>query len=252
MRSVLRVMRVVQMPTFLSSSQFSQLGRVGAIERPAPSRIEGAGMGLFAGRQADAGEVIALYPVHGIGRENHFESGQAAFLAADEHSEYFDTASETPAYRQYLLGERSLLFLRASVSAPIFIDCNPNAPIVPGWGGLLVNDGSACTSGSEAEVVRYYVESKRRKNVALVPFGPAPLMAYVTTRRVDEGEEFATTYGADFWLAGLSPLELTTSIQALVHDSATCLHGTAQAVAASYAADIRILTALFERASKRR
>ena len=250
MRSALRVMKAVQSSSFLVSSQFSQLQRIAGVERPAPSMINGAGMGLFAGRPADAGEVISLYPVHGIGRDNHFADGQAAFLAADEHGDYFDT-SEVPAYRQYLLGERSLLFLPASSSAPIFIDCNPNAPLVPGWRGSLVNDGAACTGGSEAEVVRYYVESKRTKNCALVPFGPAPLMAYVTTRRVEAGEEFSTTYGADFWLAG-APLELTPSINLLVRELATCLHTTAQAVAASYAPDLRILTALFERSSKRR
>ncbi len=74
---------------------------------------------------------------------------------------------------------------------------------------------------------------------------------HVTTRRVEEGEEFSTTYGADFWLAG-APLELTPSVNLLVRELATCLHTTAQAVAASYAPDLRILTALFERSSKRR
>ena len=34
----------------------------------------------------------------------------------------------------------------------------------------------------------------------MVPFGPSPLVAVVTTRDIDENEELLTSYGASYWL----------------------------------------------------
>ena len=45
--------------------------------------------------------------------------------------------------------------------------------------------------------------SRARKNCALVPVGPAPLLAYATTRDVSAGDEFLTTYGAEYWAQGV-------------------------------------------------
>lgn len=64
------------------------------------------------------------------------------------------------------------------------------------------NNNNSATSGSaskEDSVVEYYRLSRTRRNCVHVPFGPAPLLAAVTTRKVTKGEELFTTYGGSFW-----------------------------------------------------
>jgi len=87
MAFALDVLATLQSPQnrFLSHPRLKRLGELSAIERPGDSLMEGAGMGLFPSRDIPAGTVVCLYPVHGIGRERHFENGEAAFLAGDLH-----------------------------------------------------------------------------------------------------------------------------------------------------------------------
>ena len=104
------------------------------------------------------------------------------------------------------------------------------------------------------QVLAYYAASAARKNCVLVPLGPAPLMAYVTTRPVAAEEELLTCYGADYWLAlsrpdGARALELTPPIHAAVAESAACLRERAQGVARDYAADAAALEAVFAQLS---
>ena len=58
-----------------------------------------------------------------------------------------------------------------------------------------------------------------------IPFGPAPLMATVTTCKVKKGEELFTTYGGSYWLETLvqkmeedegndvKPVDITEAVQ---------------------------------------
>jgi hypothetical protein len=247
----LDILRVIQDPAinFLGHPNFEQLGAIGSGVFAAPSLIQGAGNGLFLTRSAVAGTVVSLYPVHGIGRMAHFESGDAAFLAADDDATFFDSVADEPAYRQYLIGSRQLLSLPSSATkgaTPIFIDANPSREHTLGWQGSLVNDGAVCASSSEQDVIEYYTSSRSVKNCVLVPLGPAPLMAYALTRDMEVGEELLTTYGCEYWLAGSeSTAELTPSVNALIADAASCLRDTAKMVAAKYGRDCAELQRMF-------
>ena len=177
----LDVMAALQNPLarFLSRPDFQRLGELGDLEKPGPSLIEQAGMGLFPGQSIPAGTLVCFYPVHGIGREKFFPTGDAAFISSERDSAHFDAVGDAPAYRQYLIGRRPLFSVPeeyTSSETPIFIDVNPNTARTQGWQGSLVNDGCVCASWDEDEVVRYYKTSYERKNCVLVPFGPAPLM----------------------------------------------------------------------------
>jgi hypothetical protein len=48
--------------------------------------------------------------------------------------------------------------------------------------------------------VAYLEESLANFNVVMTPFGPPPLMAYVTVKPVEAGAELLATYGLDYWL----------------------------------------------------
>jgi hypothetical protein len=48
--------------------------------------------------------------------------------------------------------------------------------------------------------VAYLDESLANFNVVMTPFGPPPLMAYVTVKPVEAGTELLATYGLDYWL----------------------------------------------------
>ena len=104
-----------------------------------------------------------------------------------------------------------------------------------------------CADASEAEVVRYCETSRAGKNCVLVPLGPAPLMAYVTTRSVGVGEELLTTYGCEYWLSATSGagVELSPPVSSLVREAAACLRASAERVRNDYAHDAAALTRMF-------
>ena len=83
------------------------------------------------------------------------------------------------------------------------VDANPLKRETTGWLGHRINDGAMLSEHTEVAMLAYYEASAARKNVALVPVGPAPLMAYATTRAVRDGEELLTTYGCEYWLAAV-------------------------------------------------
>lgn len=56
------------------------------------------------------------------------------------------------------------------------------------------------TENSERGVLQYYEKTRRNKNCVNVPFGPSPILATVTTKKVKKGEELFTTYGVSYWL----------------------------------------------------
>jgi hypothetical protein len=78
----------------------------------------------------------------------------------------------------------------------------------------LVNDAAAADFGirrsssaasldldeTVGTAVAYLQESLANFNVVMTPFGPPPLMAYVTVKPVEAGTELLATYGLDYWL----------------------------------------------------
>ena len=68
------------------------------------------------------------------------------------------------------------------------------------WVSQYINDGAIIPSNDEKGVQAYYTNSKKLKNCIHVPFGPSPIMATMTTKKVKKGEELFTSYGAVYWL----------------------------------------------------
>jgi hypothetical protein len=64
-----------------------------------------------------------------------------------------------------------------------------------GFDSHRVNDGATVISNTELGALSYYQTSRAAANCVHVPFGPSPLLATVTTRKVKKGEELLTTYG---------------------------------------------------------
>ena len=77
----LDVLRAVQQPAFLAHPAFERMKGLPALAEAKPSSIAGAGTGLFAATDVPAGTLVAFYAVHAVGRDNHFPTGDSAFLA---------------------------------------------------------------------------------------------------------------------------------------------------------------------------
>jgi len=221
----LDVLRAVQQPAFLAHPAFERMKGLPALAEARPSSIAGAGTGLF-------------------GRDNHFPTGDSAFLADATDEPFFDgrAPDASAAYKQYVVGGRSLFGAADDVSTPYFIDVNPLRPNPTGWTASLVNDGASAAAGDEASAVSYYEASRARKNCALVPVGPAPLLAYATTRDVSAGDEFLTTYGAEYWVQGV---DASPRVVDCARETARDLDDVATLVATSYAKDISELERMF-------
>jgi hypothetical protein len=169
------------------------------------SSIPGAGLGLFAKKPIKANTIVAFYPVHALGTND-----EIPFVASSPEDEsYFEThPSSQSAYLhctdQPIFGRPSLLHdgnghLESSKSAapvvPLFLDVNPNRNVLDGWVSHYINDGAVITSNTEQGVLDYYQASKRNKNCIHIPFGPSPIIATVTIKKVAKDEELLTMYG---------------------------------------------------------
>ena len=98
------------------------------MEPAGPSALHGRG--LIASRDAPAGSILALYPVHALGDEKHC-------LADEAISSDFEAATSRP-YRVDA-GHASL----KAWAPDLWVDASPNLPLVDGWLGHLVNDAAA-------------------------------------------------------------------------------------------------------------
>lgn len=168
------------------------------------SSIPGAGKGLFAKQNIKKGTLIGFYPVHGIGVE--FEDGSyicCGATSADQN--HFDEIKDLNSnYMQYLIGSRRLGKANFGEDTQLFLDINPNRVCSSGpWNAHFVNDGATLFENSEQGMLDYYTASSSRKNCVHIPFGPSPLLALVTTRKVKKGEELFTTYGCLYWLENI-------------------------------------------------
>ena len=158
-----------------------------------PSRLQGAGTGLFAARDLAEGTIVALYPCDALGVDDQ-GAGLVDLLASRRDLAYFEAQSR-PEYR---------LYLRHEGCDGWSVDANPTRPVRHGWEAHLVNDAAVCRDddATPEAIERYLEASVAALNVALVPFGAAPLCACVTCAPVAANTELLTSYGPSFWLGG--------------------------------------------------
>jgi hypothetical protein len=167
------------------------------------SSIPGAGLGVFAKEKIKAGTIIAFYPVHTLGidigefiqKVSINETGQLQHEI--ESLEDKDSSSKDQSYLIHVLGNRPLMKadIRQELGGTIIVDVDLNQQEQPGFISHRINDGATVAADSVEEVLEYYRSSRRAKNCVIVPFGPSPLLATVTTKKVQKGDELFTTYG---------------------------------------------------------
>ena len=163
------------------------------------SSIPGAGLGVFAKEKIKAGTIIAFYPVHTLGIDID-ESIQKVSIDETGHMthEHEHESAEDQSYLIHILGNRPLMKadIRQELGGEtIFIDVDLRQQEQPGFISHRINDGTTVAANSEEGVLEYYQSSRRAKNCLHIPFGPSPLYATVTTKKVKKGEELLTTYG---------------------------------------------------------
>ena len=71
----------------------------------------------------------------------------------------------------------------------------------------------------EKNAIAYLNDSMTNFNCVMTPFGLPPLMAYVTTKPVDVGEELLASYGINYWLGKIKDDHQLMSIQNILDDS---------------------------------
>eukprot|EP00566_Odontella_aurita_P019173 CAMPEP_0113560788 /NCGR_PEP_ID=MMETSP0015_2-20120614/19621_1 /TAXON_ID=2838 /ORGANISM="Odontella" /LENGTH=308 /DNA_ID=CAMNT_0000462523 /DNA_START=131 /DNA_END=1057 /DNA_ORIENTATION=- /assembly_acc=CAM_ASM_000160 len=169
------------------------------------SSIPGAGLGLFAKAKIKAGTIISFYPAHTLGIDLGDSIQRVSRDASGKTHEQQEGDSDE-AYLHHILGKRPLM--KADITGDlggeaIFLDVDMTRKESPGFNGHRINDGATVLSNTEGGVLEYYEASRKAKNCAHVPFGPSPLLASVTTKKVNKGSELFTTYGCSYWLSSL-------------------------------------------------
>ena len=97
------------------------------------------------------------------------------------------------------------------------------------------------------------MQSTRAKNCVHIPFGPSPILATITTRKVKKGEELFTTYGAVYWLAcvedpgddSTNAALMTETIQNQIVESARDLQRAMSSASTGYSSEIADLENAF-------
>jgi SET domain len=236
------------------------------------SQIPGAGRGLFAKKAIKANTIVSFYPAHALGIDSdrpfvvasstssvqQLDGGDLSLRdIQDDDATYFTTHSSS--HSEYLHCTDQPVFGRPSLIAdvsndPLYLDVNPYRSVAGCWQSHLINDGATIQrcrlqgSDKEGAVLDYYRESKRAKNCIHIPFGPSPIMATVTTRRVAAGDELLTSYGGTYWLGAVSSeqaVEITPAIQAEINESAQDLFRGMKVVSVLYTNQLEALQSAF-------
>jgi len=187
------------------------------IVKPYESSIEGGGMGLFATKNIKAGTIISLYPAHAIGLASELRPSTTFIALGPEDQSFFDSDTHsTNNYIHFLIGSRP--FGGKNEANTLFqdetlcVDVNPNRSVSPPWLSHYINDGAIVQRNDEESVLKYYRDSNLAKNCVNIPFGPSPILATVTTKKVKKGEEFFTSYGCSYWIDSLFADEESTEM----------------------------------------
>lgn len=211
--------------------------------RSGPSALHG--LGAFANAPLPAGTVATLYPVHSIGIGSQR-------VASAEDAEYWKEPC-TSAYRSQAFHASTPGFPTAGPLqgwAPgVYVDANPTRPHVPGWMAHLANDCAVVgADATEAEILAYYATCEQKANCAMLPFGAAaPVMALVTTRDVEDGEELLTAYGHSYWVAhfgGTPPPSTPAVTRAAASMWTDGLDAKVAKLEAAYADEVKVLVGL--------
>jgi hypothetical protein len=173
------------------------------------SSIPGAGLGVFAKKVIKANTIVSFYPAHALG--THDKTPFVTATPEDEtyfatnpcsHSAYLHCTDQPIFGRPSLICEASIFNEQYGTTAakstaipPVYLDVNLYQTVVDGWVSHLINDSAVITSYKEEGVLSYYKSSKLGKNCIHIPFGPSPILATVTTKKIAIGEELFTTYG---------------------------------------------------------
>jgi SET domain len=192
----------------------------------APSTLTNAGRGLFATRDVPPGTIITLYPAHFLGLEMEMDAAHnAAHNDNDDddlyHCRVFSSETDKVYFEQHdyesetgnnllVLQEDRKPIVPSLPQAILHLDVNPEQPTMPAWLSHIINDGATAVSHREADILDYYRHTNARRNCFHVPLGPSPLMATVTTRAVQEGDEFFTSYDFLYWVMDLVDNQVVT------------------------------------------
>ena len=228
-------MSALQSPSLTSTN--ASLGRLLDASKKlvlAPSKVsDNAGMGLFLAEGSEpieAGDIVTFYAVHGLGYDCDDGNGDSSSLLFD---------GENEDYVLNLLGSRPLLStpsgrpVNFGEGAYLMINVDPTRVHIAGWLGQMINDGAALLSGStESDILGYYKNSELARNVVLVPFGMAPLVASVATRRITSGSELLTSYGCQYWLEAQSKLGMDIDEEGITNNVRQQAKGVAMEVMA--------------------
>lgn len=185
-----------------------------------------AGKGLVATQRLEAGEIVALYPMHALGYANgkdppvvhdlrHSNTsllssrmvGTSDLLCFQEEAVYFGVSVGDHSSAEMSTTDYSYTML--DPSGRYVFDVNPHRNLTTNhlFVAQFVNDASAADFTSEGntssnmDIALSYLETSLETcNCVMTPLGPPPLLAYVTTKPVEEGDEFLASYGIDYWL----------------------------------------------------
>jgi len=201
------------------------------------SSIPGAGLGLFAKKNIKANTIVSLYPAHALGVEQStsfvsLSSDESYFQAHSSQNSGYLHCTDQPIFKRTSLLSKA--FSDVDDTTPLYLDVNPTKTTVDGWLSQMINDGAIVKENSEEGVSDYYRETKFTKNCIHIPFGPSPIMATVTTKKVKKGQELFTTYGCTYWLGALlgihgeEAIGITNEIQEQIKETAMDLFKSMQ------------------------
>jgi hypothetical protein len=232
-----------------------------------PSSLgEHVGLGLFAKKNIKAGTIVGLYPAHSLGYE--LPSISMFLAATEEDEEYFSKhphgnspylhATDQPLFRRPSLLSSLLDEGKADeMEPPLFLDVNPenNGELDDTWTSHYINDGASLLDTSkstsiEAGIEQYYAQSTRAKNCIHIPFGPSPILATITNKKVKKGNELFTSYGVVYWLGAVdttsnSSPAMTEKLQSQITQSARDLQKAIEDAKRGYAVEMNDLEKVF-------
>ena len=168
-----------------------------------PSRIYGAGRGLFALEDIPRGQVITCYP------------GDALLTTVGEYSDilwgtHVPKADIWDGDAVFVGTESSppLTSYSVSVDEQYSVLGLPSLDDNPAYFGHYANDGAGIDElgldieeelGLEENIAAYVSRSNTLRNAMHTPFKGGTHMVTVATRDIQAGEEILVTYGPDYW-----------------------------------------------------